>query len=79
MLQAELGSFYLPIYKREKVAGKSNAWDFVDNADCSPAAPTDPYVRDYRIRFLKYQVRFAHGTPNGSPQVEAVDNGPERD
>ena len=21
--------------------------------DCSPAAPTDPYVRDYRIRFLK--------------------------
>ncbi|MDF1659790.1 MAG: alpha/beta hydrolase fold domain-containing protein [Verrucomicrobiales bacterium] len=28
-LQSELGSFYLPIHKREKVAGKSNAWDFV--------------------------------------------------
>ena len=21
--------------------------------DCSPGAPTDPYVQDYRIRFLK--------------------------
>lgn len=28
-LQSELGSFYLPIHQREKVAGKSNAWDFV--------------------------------------------------
>ena len=30
-LQAELGDFYLPIHKREKVAGKSNAWDFVED------------------------------------------------
>ena len=29
VLQQNLGSFYLPIHKREKVAGKSNAWDFV--------------------------------------------------
>lgn len=29
MLEQNLGSFYLPIHKREKVAGKSNAWDFV--------------------------------------------------
>jgi lysophospholipase L1-like esterase len=29
VLQANLGGFYLPIHKREKVAGKSNAWDFV--------------------------------------------------
>ncbi len=28
-LQAELGGFYLPIHKRQKVAGQSNAWDFV--------------------------------------------------
>ncbi|WP_233216207.1 SGNH/GDSL hydrolase family protein [Blastopirellula marina] len=28
-LQAELGGFYLPIHKKEKVAGRSNAWDFV--------------------------------------------------
>lgn len=31
VLQSQLGSFYLPIHKREKVAGRSNAWDFVDD------------------------------------------------
>lgn len=29
VLQANLGSFYLPIHESEKVAGRSNAWDFV--------------------------------------------------
>ena len=29
VLQAQLGSFYLPLHKRDKIAGKSNAWDFV--------------------------------------------------
>ncbi len=29
VLQENLGSFYLPIHKRQKVAGRSNAWDFV--------------------------------------------------
>lgn len=29
VLQSELGSFYLPIHKRQKVRGQSNAWDFV--------------------------------------------------
>lgn len=29
VLQENLGSFYLPIHKREKIAGKSNAWDFL--------------------------------------------------
>jgi len=28
-LQENLGSFYLPIHKREKLADRSNAWDFV--------------------------------------------------
>ena len=31
VLQSELGSFYLPIHKRQKVAGQSNAWDFVED------------------------------------------------
>jgi hypothetical protein len=31
VLQENLGGFYLPIHKREKVAGRSNAWDFVEN------------------------------------------------
>ena len=29
LLQSELGGFYLPIHKRQKVAGQANAWDFV--------------------------------------------------
>jgi lysophospholipase L1-like esterase len=36
VLQENLGSFYLPLHKRQKVAGKSNAWDFVqDDPDLS--------------------------------------------
>ena len=29
VLQENLGGFYLPIHKRQKAVGKSNAWDFV--------------------------------------------------
>lgn len=31
VLQQNLGGFYLPIHKRQKVAGQSNAWDFVND------------------------------------------------
>ena len=31
VLQQNLGGFYLPIHKREKVAGRSSAWDFVND------------------------------------------------
>ncbi|MBM3890835.1 MAG: SGNH/GDSL hydrolase family protein [Verrucomicrobia bacterium] len=31
VLQKNLGGFYLPHHKREKVAGASNAWDFVQD------------------------------------------------
>ena len=30
-LQENLGGFYLPIHKREKVRGTPNAWDFVED------------------------------------------------
>ena len=29
VLQQQLGSFYLPLHKRGKIAGQSSAWDFV--------------------------------------------------
>ena len=29
VLQGQLGNFYLPLHKRDKLAGKSDAWDFV--------------------------------------------------
>ena len=32
-----------------------------------PGAPADPYVQDYRIRFLKKHLRFADGTPSERP------------
>jgi len=35
--------------------------------DCSPGAPTDPYVQDYRIRFLKEHLRFDDDTPSEPP------------
>jgi hypothetical protein len=31
VLQSQLGAFYLPLHKRDKVAGNSNAWDFVQD------------------------------------------------
>lgn len=31
----------------------------VDLGSCPPRPPTDPYVRNYRIRFLRSQVRYA--------------------
>ena len=31
VLQENLGGFYLPIHKRQKVTGRSNAWDFVQD------------------------------------------------
>jgi lysophospholipase L1-like esterase len=53
-LQAELGSFYLPIHKREKVAGRSNAWDFV--AD-DPALPRVLLIGDSVSRAYTQTVR----------------------
>ncbi len=53
-LQSELGSFYLPIHKREKVAGKSNAWDFVDD---DPALPRVLLIGDSVSRAYTQTVR----------------------
>lgn len=36
VLQSELGGYYLPIHKRQKVTGKSNAWDFVEDDAALP-------------------------------------------
>jgi Ca2+-binding RTX toxin-like protein len=54
LLQAELGSFYLPIHKREKVAGKSNAWDFVED---DPALPRILLIGDSISRAYTQKVR----------------------
>lgn len=36
VLEQNLGSFYLPIYQREKLAGKETAWDFVRDDSALP-------------------------------------------
>jgi len=36
VLQQNLGAFYLPLHKSEKASGKSNAWDFVEDAPGLP-------------------------------------------
>ncbi|MBI1310220.1 SGNH/GDSL hydrolase family protein [bacterium] len=53
-LQAELGSFYLPIHKREKVAGRSNAWDFVTD---DPELPRVLLIGDSVSRAYTQTVR----------------------
>ena len=53
-LQAELGDFYLPIHKREKVAGKSNAWDFVED---DPSLPRVLLIGDSVSRAYTRTVR----------------------
>lgn len=55
-LQANLGGFYLPIHKREKVAGRSNAWDFVQD---DPKLPRVLLIGDSVSRGYTLAVRKA--------------------
>ncbi len=54
VLQSELGSFYLPIHKREKVQGRSNAWDFVED---DPTLPRVLLIGDSVSRAYTLTVR----------------------
>lgn len=54
VLQTELGGFYLPIHKRQKVAGQSNAWDFVED---DPALPRILLIGDSVSRAYTQTVR----------------------
>jgi lysophospholipase L1-like esterase len=56
VLQEHLGTFYLPIHKREKVTGRSNAWDFVRD---DPALPRVLLIGDSVSRGYTQTVRKA--------------------
>jgi hypothetical protein len=56
VLQDQLGGFYLPIHKREKIAGKSSAWDFVQD---DPALPRVLLIGDSVSRGYTQAVRSA--------------------
>jgi lysophospholipase L1-like esterase len=55
-LQDNLGGFYLPIHKRQKVAGESNAWDFVQD---DPTLPRILLIGDSVSRGYTQAVRKA--------------------
>lgn len=54
VLQSELGNFYLPLHKKGKVAGKSSAWDFVED---DPELPRILLVGDSISRAYTLTVR----------------------
>jgi GDSL-like Lipase/Acylhydrolase family len=56
VLEQNLGSFYLPIHKTEKVAGRSNAWDFVKD---DPKLPRVLLIGDSISRGYTQEVRKA--------------------
>jgi lysophospholipase L1-like esterase len=56
VLQENLGSFYLPLHKRDKIAGRSNAWDFVQD---DPKLPRVLLIGDSVSRGYTQAVRKA--------------------
>ena len=55
-LEQNLGSFYLPIYQRDKLAGKETAWDFVKD---EPRLPRVLLIGDSISRGYTLAVRHA--------------------
>lgn len=55
-LERNLGSFYLPLFKKEKVAGRVSAWDFVRD---DPALPRVLLIGDSISRGYTLDVRRA--------------------
>jgi lysophospholipase L1-like esterase len=56
VLQENLGGFYLPIHQKEKITGRSNAWDFVED---DPALPRVLLIGDSVSRGYTQAVRKA--------------------
>jgi lysophospholipase L1-like esterase len=79
VLQDQLGSFYLPAHKRDRVAGRSNAWDFVKD---DPTLPRVLLIGDSVSRGYTQAVRAAlagkanvHRAPaNCGPTASGIKN-----
>ena len=79
VLQQQLGSFYLPHHQADKVAGRSNAWDFVKD---DPALPRVLLIGDSVSRGYTAAVRKAlagkanvHRAPaNCGPTASGIKN-----
>lgn len=79
VLQDQLGGFYLPLHKKEKIAGRSSAWDFVQD---DPRLPRVLLIGDSVSRGYTQAVRKAlagkvnvHRAPaNCGPTASGVKN-----
>jgi lysophospholipase L1-like esterase len=79
VLQANLGGFYLPAHQRDKLAGKSNAWDFVKDDPKLPRVLLigDSVSRGYTLptRAALAGVANVHRAPaNCGPTASGVKN-----
>ncbi|MBL9177157.1 MAG: SGNH/GDSL hydrolase family protein [Verrucomicrobiaceae bacterium] len=79
VLQYQLGGFYLPLHKKEKIAGRSSAWDFVQD---DPKLPRVLLIGDSVSRGYTQAVRKAlagkvnvHRAPaNCGPTASGIKN-----
>lgn len=79
VLESQLGSFYLPLHQADKVAGRSNAWDFVVD---DPKLPRVLLIGDSVSRGYTQAVRKAlagkvnvHRAPaNCGPTASGIKN-----
>lgn len=79
VLQDQLGGFYLPLHKKEKIAGRSSAWDFVQD---DPRLPRVLLIGDSVSRGYTQAVRKAlagkvnvHRAPaNCGPTASGIKN-----
>jgi hypothetical protein len=67
VLEQNLGNgFYLPLHKKDKIAGRSNAWDFVQDDPKLPRvlligdSISRGYTQDVRKRWLAKRTCIAH-------------------
>ncbi len=66
VLQSQLGGFYLPIHKRDKIAGRSTAWDFVQD---DPKLPRVLLIGDSVSRGYTQAAQSARGQGERSPRA----------
>lgn len=79
VLQQQLGNFYLPLHKRDKIAGKSNAWDFVKDDPRLPRVLLigDSVSRGYTQpvrRVLQGKANVHRAPANCGPTASGVKN-----
>ena len=77
VLQENLGGFYLPIHQKEKIAGKSNAWDFVQDVPGLPRVLVigDSISRGYTAPLrhkLKGKVNLHRAPENCGPTARGI-------